>query len=119
MTSILIIDDEPAMAPLVGMAVDDFGVTVYCVGTFQAAVEFASTNKLAVLLLDLALGEEDGMALLPRLRAVPSLETVPIVAFSVHHSREAEAMSRGMDGFVKKPFTLATLRSTLYRYIQP
>ena len=82
-------------------------------------MEYASNNRLAVLLLDLALGEEDGMTLLPQLRSTPLLAAVPILAFSVHHSREAEAMSRGMDGFVKKPFSLETLRSTLAKYLPP
>lgn len=65
------------------------------------------------MLLDLALGAEDGLEMLPQLREEPRLSGVRIVAFSNHDSRRREALERGVDGFLKRPFTCAELQSTV------
>lgn len=108
MRTILLIDDEPRMADLVRMSLGD-EVRVVDAGTLAEALEVARTERPELVLLDLALGPEDGLAILPRLRQEPALGSVPIVAFTVHDSRREEALARGVTGFVAKPFKTAYL----------
>lgn len=108
MRTILLIDDEPQMADLVRMALGD-DVRVVDAATLAEALEVARTEQPGLVLLDLALGREDGLAILPDLREEPALASVPIVAFTVHDSRREEALARGVSGFVAKPFKTAHL----------
>jgi CheY-like chemotaxis protein len=113
MSVVLLIDDEPGMGTLVSQWVADMGVRVVHALTVSDALELAETEQPRAVLLDLALGDEDGLAVLPQLMASPSLARVPVVAFTVHASREREAREKGVDGFVSKPFRSGDLRSAL------
>ncbi|HZA61006.1 MAG TPA: response regulator [Actinomycetota bacterium] len=115
MSRVLLIDDEPDMAGLVAMCLD--AAEVVRAPDLTEAVAEARRQRPDVVLLDLALGSTDGLELLPQLRSEPALAGVPIVAFTVHGSREREAMASGTDGFVAKPFKAARLRRALAPYL--
>jgi DNA-binding response OmpR family regulator len=114
---VLLIDNEPEMGSLVSMSLADAGARVVQVDDLAAALEVAREERPRVVLLDLALGTEDGLHMLPRLRAEPSLSDVPIIAFTIHESRKREALEKGADGFVAKPFKATSLHDVLEEYI--
>ena len=116
MSRVLLIDDEPGMAGLVSMCIEN--AEVIRVGSLRQAVDSAREQPPDLVLLDLALGSEDGLDILPDLRAEPALSNVPIVAFTVHGSREHEAMARGTDAFVSKPFKPTALREALTPFLK-
>ena len=60
---------------------------------------------------------EDGLDILPRLRAEPRLGSVPVVAFTAHDSRRREAFEKGVDGFVGRPFAQADLKSAVTSHL--
>jgi DNA-binding response OmpR family regulator len=113
MKNVLIVDDEPGIASLVSLCLDHFDVGVLLADGVSGALNVARKNDIGLVLLDLALGDEDGLEILPRLRQEPSLEGIPIVAFSAHDSRRREALDRGADLFLGRPFAPADLRSTV------
>jgi CheY-like chemotaxis protein len=115
MNLVLLVDDEPQMAGLVAMALDSPDARVHLAKSLTEALEAARSERPDVVLLDLALGEEDGLEILPDLKREPALDGVPIVAFTVHGSRRREALRKGVDGFVAKPFRVASLRDALHR----
>lgn len=118
MRTILLIDDEPEMGRLVSMSLADAGARVVQVGDLAAALGAAREERPGVVLLDLSLRNEDGIALLPRLREEPSLSDVPIIAFTIHSGRQREALEAGADGFVAKPFKAAKLNDLLEQFIE-
>jgi two-component system OmpR family response regulator len=118
MNVVLLIDDEPEMGSLVGMCLNDAGARVVQAPNLAEALAVAREDPPNVVLLDLALGSEDGLDILPRLRLEPALAGVPIVAFSVHESRRGEALDQGVDGFVAKPFKALQLRHELQAHLQ-
>lgn len=109
MKVVLLIDDEPQMKSLVGMTLDDFGVRVVRAATFSDAREVASQEDPDLVLLDIDLGPEDGLSILPQLREEPALAGVPIIIFTVHDSKREEALALGVEGFVAKPFKASSL----------
>ena len=113
MSVVLLIDDEPGMGDLVSHWLSDMGFRVVHALTAEDALRAADEERPRAILLDLALGDEDGLDLLPELMATPVLAEVPVVAFTVHGSREREARERGVDGFVSKPFRSDELRAAL------
>jgi len=115
--TVLLIDDEPEMSELVGQWLDLIGAGVVRVGTFEDAVASAKWLRPRVVLLDISLGDEDGLELLPRLRASHELGQVPIVVFSVHASKRRVALDEGAAGFVPKPFEGGDLIETLRPFL--
>jgi DNA-binding response OmpR family regulator len=113
--SILLVDDEPQMGSLLEMSLDD--VHVVQVRNRQEALEVAPKVHPELVLLDLALGREDGLEILPSLRKDPALKKVPVLVFSVHPSRRAEAMRAGADGFIPKPFRGDDLRAKINSHL--
>jgi two-component system sensor histidine kinase BarA len=119
MSRVLVIDDEPSIASLVEFCLDPLGVDVVQARGLQSALEVARMNAVGLVLLDLALDGEDGLAILPHLRAEPSLSGRPIVAFTAHDSRRREALDSGVDSFLARPFASADLRSTVELLLVP
>jgi DNA-binding response OmpR family regulator len=119
MSRVLIIDDETDIGPLVALCLEPLGVEVVQAGGFATALEKAREGPLDLVLLDFDLGEEDGLAILPLLRADPSLHGVPVVAFTAHDSRRREAMASGVDFFLRRPFAAADLQATVKTFLIP
>lgn len=117
MSVVLLIDNEPEMGSLVRMSLADAGARVVHVKDLPEAIVAARKERPHAVLLDLALGDQDGLAILPRLREEPSLSEVPIIVFTIHESREREALEEGADGFVAKPFKATELHEVLEEYI--
>lgn len=114
---VLMVDDEPGIGPLVSMCLEDLDVEVVVAGGLDEAVSIAREGRVVLVLLDIALGQEDGIEILPRLRSEPMLKGVPVVAFSAHDSRKVEALERGADSFLSRPFSSADLQATVARYL--
>jgi two-component system chemotaxis response regulator CheY len=111
------VDDEPGIGPLVSLCLDPLGVEVVTATGLHDALDVARQGSVALVLLDLALGHEDGLDILPTLRAEPNLRGVPVVAFTAHDSRRSEALQQGVDSFIARPFSSAELQATVERYL--
>lgn len=109
MRTVLLIDDEPQMKSLVAMTLDELGVRVRWAANFTEATEAARLESPDLVLLDIDLGREDGLSILPHLREEPAMAGVPVIIFSVHDSKREEALELGVEGFVAKPFRAASL----------
>jgi DNA-binding response OmpR family regulator len=119
MSTVLLIDDEWQMGSLVAMCLDQAGARVVQATNLEESLALARREKVTVVLLDIGLGEEDGLAILPRLREDPALAGVPVVVFTVHDSRRHEALSQGVEGFVSKPFSPLDLSRLLEEHMTP
>lgn len=111
MKTVLLVDDEPAMAGLVNVWLADMGIRVVQAPDLSGALAAIARERPEAVLLDLSLGQEDGLEIMPRLQQ--ELDGVPIIAFTVHDSREEEARRRGVSGFLSKPFRAADLREVI------
>jgi CheY-like chemotaxis protein len=110
---VLVVDDEPDMVRLVALCLDPLGVDVVPASDLGTALEAARHSEIGLVLLDLSLGEEDGLDILPSLRSDPRLAGVPVVAFTAHDSRRREALASGVDSFLPRPFASADLQATV------
>jgi len=115
---VLVVDDEPDMGTLVGLCLDPLGVQVIQASGLSSAKTVAGEKEIDVILLDLSLGMEDGLEILPELRAAPGLSDVPVVAFTAHDSRRAEALARGADSFLVRPFSFLDLQALVASHLR-
>lgn len=105
MTKILIVEDEPDIAELVRRVLSSHGYEVFHAPTAELGLALALAELPDLILLDLGLPDYDGQTLAGWLRAEPSLETTPIVAFTAWPLETVKEMteSYGCAGYISKP----------------
>ena len=103
--SILVVDDEPNIRKVLSIALEAEGHRVSAVGNIQDALRESSYQFFDLAFVDLRLGAESGMELIPALRSIcPWLKIVVITAYASIDSA-VEAMRRGAFDYLSKPFT--------------
>jgi len=103
--SVLIVDDEANIRKTLAYCLAEEGHTVIAVSNPADALEEARRRSFDLAFVDLRLGEEDGMELIPPLLAgSPWTKIVVITAYASVESA-VEAMKRGAADYIAKPFT--------------
>jgi len=102
---ILVVEDNEITRRLVRMTLRAEPYQVLEAGDAATALRIASQERPDLILQDLRLPDMDGFDLLRRLRAMPELVDVPVIAFSGFVSRleEARATAIGFTDFLVKP----------------
>lgn len=107
---ILIIDDEKGIRTTLALCLETMGCKVEAVASSEQAMHLVSRRNFDLAFLDLKLGHESGLELLPRLLAErPTLAVVLITAFATFDTA-VEAIRRGAFHYLPKPFTPAQIR---------
>jgi two-component system, NtrC family, response regulator AlgB len=113
--NLLVIDDEPSLRRTLRTALESMGHRVAEAGTSGAALEALRRDSFDLAFLDLRLGRERGLDLLPQLlEARPALPVVVITAFASLDTA-VDAMRKGAFDYLPKPFTPDQLRVVLDR----
>jgi len=79
------------------------------------AVKAAERETPDIILMDLSLPIVDGLAATRRIRQLPDLATVPIIAVSAHDTADfhAEALAAGCDAYITKPIDYTELEDLI------
>lgn len=110
---ILIIDDEKNIRTTLTVCLEGMGCQVEGVASGSAALEALSHASFDMAFLDLRLGTESGLDLIPRLLSEsPSLAIIVITAYATFETA-VEAIKRGAKDYVPKPFTPAQIRQVV------
>jgi NtrC-family two-component system response regulator AlgB len=115
---ILVIDDETSLRRTLRTALESMGHAVAEAAAGDQALRLLQKQRFDLAVLDIRLGREAGLDLLPELlRAAPGLAVVVATAFASIGSA-VEAMRRGAFDYLPKPFTPDQLRVVLERWLQ-
>jgi NtrC-family two-component system response regulator AlgB len=115
---ILVVDDEPNIRKLVSISLESDHHHVAVASSVPEAIKIAGQKSFDVAFVDLRLGTDTGMDLIPRLIAEsPWLGIVVITAYASIDTA-VEAMRRGASDYLPKPFTPDQLRLVLNRVIR-
>lgn len=110
---ILIIDDEESIRSTLAVMLQALGHEVVGVGDGATALKELDQAQFDLAFLDLRLGDESGMELLPELlRGNANLDVVVFTAYASIESA-VEAMRRGATDYLSKPFTPEQVRQAL------
>jgi two-component system, OmpR family, KDP operon response regulator KdpE len=118
MHQILVIEDEPGIRAVLRLLLEAEQYRVIEAGDGERGEIEARTHKPDLLLVDLGLPDEEGVAVIGRVRA---WSAVPIVVLSARtmESQKVAALDAGADDYVTKPFSavelLARVRAGLRR----
>ena len=101
----LVVDDDPGVRQSLRLCLEAAGARVLGVATGSAALEALDRGHFDVVFLDLWLGAEAGMDLLPEMLVhQPDLGVIVVTAFASIESA-VDAIKRGAADYVPKPFT--------------
>jgi two-component system cell cycle response regulator DivK len=108
---ILYIEDNPGNRMLVRRILEAEGYTVTEAMDGPSGLEIAAQEQFDLILLDINLPEIDGYDLARRMRSMPNLNDVPILAVTanVMHGDKERTLEAGCDGFIPKPIDVDKL----------
>lgn len=110
--SILVVDDEPPIRRLLRTSLAASGYRIVEAEDAASAMRLLAAEKPDLMILDLGLPGESGLELVTSVRKTSA---VPIVILSARHDERSkvEALDRGADDYVSKPFSMAELMARL------
>lgn len=108
-THVLVVDDDHDTRRLLATILESHGAIVKSVASVAEALDAISRRKPNILLADLQMPDEDGYALVEKLRSrerEAQLGRLPVIAVTACVAKEDRQRTRacGFDGHVAKPF---------------
>ena len=103
---ILVVEDQEDNRIILRDLLTSAGFDVIEALNGQDGVDLAETERPDLILMDIQLPVLDGYEATRRIKANPSLSSIPIIAVTSYalSGDEAKAMAAGCDGYVTKPF---------------
>nr|WP_269153125.1 response regulator [Methylobacterium crusticola] len=116
---VLVVDDDPAMQHLLASYLGEHDIEVTTASGRQEMASRLRAGEPSLVILDLRLGHDDGLALLREIRARSEL---PVIITTGHRRDEIDrviGLELGADDYLTKPFSprelLARIRTVLRR----
>jgi len=106
---IVIVDDDPALRQMVTRYLEDHNVPATSVSSRTELNRHFEGSHPSLIILDLRLGQDDGLDLLRELR---SHSDVPVIITTGHRTEEIDrivGLELGADDYIVKPFSLREL----------
>jgi DNA-binding response OmpR family regulator len=97
------VEDDPAIARVLGLLLERSGFVVSQAENGLAAVDCFDREPPDLVLLDVALPDIDGWTVLRHIRSA-SASAVPVVVVTSHVQSRERSLEEGADAFVAKPF---------------
>lgn len=115
----LLVEDNPVNRTVIEAMLRSLGLDVSVAGDGAQAVSMASQEKFALILMDCRLPVMDGYEATRRIRALPGLESLPIIALTANarHGDRDLCLQAGMNDYLAKPFKRTDLQQVLQRWL--
>jgi DNA-binding response OmpR family regulator len=115
---VLLVDDDAAIRRAVGAGLELEGFRVVRASGGRAALAANASVRPAVILLDLAMPDLDGLEVLTRLRAAG--DDVPVCVLSARDEVDdrVRGLQAGADDYVVKPFALEEVTARLHALLR-
>ncbi len=117
---ILVVEDNADNRILIADVLDSMDYEVIIATDGEEGVKKASAERPDLILMDISLPQMDGLTATRRIKAMPDLQHIPIIALTAHAmvgDRE-RALEAGCDDYVSKPIDLRELATKLTHYLQ-
>ncbi|HVM25653.1 MAG TPA: sigma-54 dependent transcriptional regulator [Candidatus Limnocylindrales bacterium] len=116
--SVLVVDDESDIRSLLSDLLAEEGYQIRTAGTGAEAIAEVANELPDLVMMDVKLPDQDGIAVLKQLkREHPDLEVIVMTAFG-GSSTAIKAMEHGAYDYVTKPFDIDDLLATLKRVFE-
>jgi DNA-binding NtrC family response regulator len=117
---ILVVDDEAPIRDLLSTFFRKRDYKVTTAANAEEAQRVANEPSLSLVILDIALAEEDGLELLSALKRVhPRLPVIILTGMGFDDELLQEALEKGASGYVSKTLPLEQLLMEVHRVLKP
>ena len=118
-TFVLVVEDNIANQELLQDWLEGEGFEVVSAGNLQGALNALEARTPHVILLDVQLGTEDGLALSAWIRSNPPISHIPIIAVTAHAmmADQQRVVQAGCNACVPKPIDFKLLRGQLTQWL--
>lgn len=119
--TILVIDDDPDALELLHLILESCGATVLTASTTMHARGYLLTVTPDLIVCDLALPREDGLAFIRGLRASPNaaIARVPAVAVTAFYEDYPPTLAREFSAYFQKPIDIDALTRAIAALLPP
>ena len=117
--TVLVVDDMSDNIILISLSLQDMGYRVVTATNGADALNVAKLARPDLILMDIAMPQQDGLAATRRIREEAELQTVPVIAltaFDTDGFRQA-AFDAGFNGYLTKPIDFERLRSLMAKLL--
>lgn len=115
MTTILVVDDDPAIREMLQLALTRGGFSVQQAGSALEARDQLSKLTPDLILLDWMLPGQSGFEFARHLRRNPTHRKIPVIMLTARDQAEDKvaALDAGADDYVSKPFSIIELQARI------
>jgi two-component system, response regulator RegA len=117
--SVLVVDDDVRFAETLARALERRGWTESVAHTVDGALAAARAHAVDAAIVDLRLGDEDGLALIEPLHALGTSIRIVVLTGYASIATAVKAIKLGADDYLAKPVTASAVVDTLLRGDKP
>ncbi len=112
---VLVVDDDERFAATLAQALERRGWACIVAHTANMALARAAESELAAAVVDLRIGADDGLSLVPALRATGPQTRILVLTGYASIATAVRAIKLGADDYVAKPTTASAIDEALRR----
>lgn len=118
---ILVVEDNPDNSKLVSWILEDEGYEVTCAESGERCLSLLEKEKFDLILMDISLPGISGKEATRRIRQMPRLQKLPILALTAHaiEAEQQSILNSGVDELLTKPINDEQLIRALNKYLRP
>lgn len=117
-SSVLVVDDDAGVRQSLRLCLEADGARVLGVASGRAALEALDRGRFDVVLLDLWLGPESGLDLIPEMTRRHANGAIIVITAFASYDSAVDAMKRGATDYLPKPFTPEQVRHAVRRALE-
>ena len=119
-TKILYIEDNPDNRMLVRRVLQAEGYTVIEAKDGPTGIRIATEQIPDLILMDINLPDVDGYEITARIKQLPGLARVPVIALTANVMRgdREKTLAAGCDGYIQKPIDIDQLPAQIEHFLK-
>ena len=119
-TEILYVEDNPHNMLLIQRLLKAEGFMVHGAENADEALDFVNKQIPALILMDMNLPFVDGFTITKKMRQMPALANIPIIALTANVLKgdKERIMAAGCDGYIQKPIDIDRLPKQIRSFLK-
>jgi two-component system cell cycle response regulator DivK len=117
--TILYVEDNPENRLLVNRILTAEGFRIIEASTAHQALEMLPALHPELILVDINMPDMDGYTLTARIKALPEMKSIPVIALTANVMRgdRERSLSAGCDGYIQKPVDVDALPAQIAHFL--
>ena len=111
--TVLVADDEDDLVDVLRDRLEAYGFTVLTASTGREALATLLAEQVDGVFLDIKMPELDGLAVVEAIRRQDQTMPIIILSASSYPHAATDALARGANAYIQKPFAWTTLLATI------